>query len=213
MGNVRFKKVDHRIKQKLGEQLRFISRSSEAFDKGAEEEAIRIAVSLRVIFHDTRNCVSILKHLELKDQKVLSSASGHGNWQDYLGHKLDLKSPTPMTMVPLLKAKFSEVSLGDWWENESVFRHNGEKFSRRKIILSVAEKDGGAHVDRRLEAYYEILCAGEYALRIIGNLEYPGKPPFPQGVTQYATNAHLALIRQFAHETLASAKYFKWPAI
>jgi len=27
---------------------------------------------------------------------------------------------------------------------------------------------------------------------------------------KYAPNAHLALLRQFAHETLASAKQFQW---
>jgi len=205
--------MDRRFNRKLGEQLRFIVRSSDTFDRGVEEEAMRIAVSLRVIFHDTRQSVSILNHLGLKNGKMLSSARGHGDWRDYLGHKLDLTSPTPMTMIPLLKKKFSEANLSDWWDTETVFVHEGQSFTRRKIILSVANKDGGAHVDAELEAYYEILCAGEYALGITGSLEYKGDPPFPQGVTQYAKNAHLALLRQFGHETLASAKHYNWPII
>jgi hypothetical protein len=76
---------------------------------------------------------------------------------------------------------------------------------------SLANKDGGAHVDAKLEAYYKVLCAGEYALGITGNLTYAGPPPFPQGVIIYPDNAHLALARQFAHETLASQSYFGWP--
>jgi hypothetical protein len=91
-----------------------------------------------------------------------------------------------------------------------VFVHNGQEYSRRKIILSAANKDGGAHVDIQLDKYYEILCAGEYAIGITGNLEYDVKPPFPQGVTMFPKNAHLALIRQFAHEALSSVNHFAW---
>jgi hypothetical protein len=93
---------------------------------------------------------------------------------------------------------------------EQVFAHVGQSFSRRIIILSAANKDGGAHVDAQLETYYKVLCAGEYALGITGNIQYNGPVPFPQGVTIYAKNAHLALIRQFAHETMSSAEYFGW---
>jgi hypothetical protein len=65
-------------------------------------------------------------------------------------------------------------------------------------------------VDNELEKYYEVLCRGEYAIGITGNLTYSGEPPFQQGITQYPKNAHLALIRRFAHETLTSVQYFKW---
>jgi hypothetical protein len=142
---------------------------------------------------------------------MLSSARGHGNWQDFLAHQIDLTSPQPVRMLPLLSNKFLEVSIEDWWSNESVFVHNAQKYSRRMIVLSASNKDGGAHVDKQLEEYYEVLCAGEYAIGITGNLKYDGKPPFPQGVTIFPKNAHLALIRQFAHETLFSINYFAWP--
>lgn len=88
--------------------------------------------------------------------------------------------------------------------------HGGTEYFRRMIVLSVANKDGGAHVDAELESYYEVLCGGEYALGVTGDLKYTGKPPFEQGVTHFAKNAHLALIRQFAHETLTSADHFMW---
>src|SRR5258708_20179180 len=40
-----------RFAKKFEEQLQFIRRSAEAFDQGSEQEALRIATSLRVIFH------------------------------------------------------------------------------------------------------------------------------------------------------------------
>jgi hypothetical protein len=112
-------------------------------------------------------------------------------------------------MKPLLGDAFAKVPLVDWWNGESIFVHNGTQYTRKRIVLSLANKDGGAHVDEELEAYYKVLCAGEYALGITGNLTYAG--PFPQGVAIYADNAHLALARQFAHETLASQSHFGWP--
>ena len=199
-----------RFTTKLEEQLRFIQRSCEAFDNGAEDEAIRIATSLRVIFHDKNRNVSLVTHLGIGDSKMLSSSHGHGDWKDYLSIKLDVTSPQPVSMIPRLGDKFQELSIRDWWNTEKVFVNDSQDYSRRMIALSAAEKDGGAHVDDELEKYYEALCEGKYAFGLNGNLEYAGVPPFPQGVTHYANNAHLALIRQFAHEALTSVAHFKW---
>lgn len=199
-----------RLTAKLREQLRFIQRSCKAFDQGAEDEAIRIATSLRIIFHNKGRNVSLVAHLGLGDKKVLSSSRGYGDWRDYLAHQLDLSSPSPIRMLPLLGDRFIELSIEDWWSKEPVFTYRAQEYSRKMIILSAADKDGGTHVDKELEKYYEFLCAGEYAIGVTGNLEYNGEPPFPQGLTQYPKNAHLALIRQFAHEALKSVSYFDW---
>lgn len=199
-----------RLAAKFNEQLKFIERSCIAFDEGAEEEAIRIATSLRVIFHNTTNSTSLISHLGFENKKMLSSSRGHGDWKDYLSHELNINSPHPIRMLPLLGNRFREVSIDDWWRDETVFVHNNKKHARRKIILSAANTDGGAHVDSELEKYYEFLCVGEYAMGITGDLTYSGEPPFPQGVTQYPKNAHLALIRQFAHEVIASVRHFDW---
>ena len=200
----------NRLLGKLREQLGFMKRSCEAFDKGIENEAIRIATSLRIIFHNTRASTSLVAHLGFGSRKMLSSSRGHGDWKDYLAHKIDLRSPQPIRMLPLLGVKFRECSIERWWRHEAVFVHKAQEYSRRMIVLSAANKDGGAHVDEEREKYYEFLCSGEYALGITGNLEYKGEPPFPQGITIYPNNAHLALIRQFAHETFVSVNHFNW---
>ena len=113
-------------------------------------------------------------------------------------------------MIPMLEAHFRHCSMHDWWERESVFVWNGRQFPRRMIVLSMANKDGGAHVDSRLEEYYEILLAGEWAIGITGNLEFKGEAPFPQGVLIHPSNGHLALMRQIAHEVLASSNHHGW---
>lgn len=199
------------MSEKFREQLRFLERSCQAYDQGAEDEAIRLATSLRIIFHNTTKSTSLVRHLKFGAKKMLSSSRGHENWQDYLSVQINLTSAQPVRMLPLLGNQFRELTIDQWWRQEPVFVHLDEKHPRRKIILSVANKDGGAHVDEQLEEYYEYLCAGEYAFGISGdNLKFDGKPPFEQGVTHFAKNAHLALIRQFAHEALVSVAHFAW---
>lgn len=201
-----------RLMKKLGEHIGFVQRSNQAFDIGVEEEAIRIAVSLRVIFHHTSASTSLVAHLGLANNKMLSSSRGGGNWMDYLRQQINLQSPQPVRMLPMLENKFREVSIEDWWKNEPVFSHKDKEFARKRIILSAANKDGGAHVDEELEEYYESLCSGEHGLGITGDLKFDGVPPFPQGATLFAQNTHLALIRQFGYEFLASVSHFKWLA-
>ena len=199
----------NRFRKKFEEQLQFIRRSAEAYDAGAEEESLRIATALRVIFHQTGSSTSLITHLAFGNKRMLSSSRGHGDWKDYLSEEININSSIPVRMRPMLGDNFHEVSIHDWW-NETVFVHNGVSHARRKIILSAANKDGGAHVDADLETYYEFLCGGQYLLGITGDLQYNGPAPFPQGVTIYPTNAHFALIRQFAHEVLASVDHFDW---
>lgn len=92
---------------------------------------------------------------------MLSSSRGHGDWKDYLAHEIDLTSSDPIRVRPILGVNFHELSIEDWWKKETVFVHAGTNHSRRKIVLSAANKDGGAHVDSELEEYYEFLCAGQ----------------------------------------------------
>ena len=137
---------DARLIEKLQEQLRFLQRSCVAFDQGAEDEALRMATALRVILHSTKQSVPLISHLGLTNVTLLSSSRGLGTHNDYLSHELNLSSPTPLRMVPLLGDKFHELPLEKWWRGEPVFIDEGEKYFRRTIILSAANKDGGAHV-------------------------------------------------------------------
>ena len=202
--------MGRRFRQKFEEQLAFLKNSSKLFDEGSEYEAIRLAVSLRVLLHNTERSTSLVNQVKLNDHRMLSSTRGHGNWKDFLAHEIALSSPTPVVLKPLLKNEFIPVPMNVWWNGETVFQHDGNSYTRSKIILSAANKDGGAHVDPRLEHYYEELCAGEWAIGITGNLTFDGPEPFQQGVTMFPKNAHLALIRQFTHEAISTIEHFKW---
>ena len=142
-----------RFVEKLREQLRFIQRSCTAFDAGMEDEALRIATAMRVVFHHTRSSTSIIAHLGLEASKMLSSSRGHDEFQDCLSHRIDLGSQVPIKMLPILGETFREMPLSNWWSKEAVFQYQNERFTRGIIILSAANKDDGAHVDAQVDRY------------------------------------------------------------
>ena len=200
-----------RFSNKFNQQLQFIQRSATAFDGGFEDDAIRIATSLRTIFHNTSVSTSLVEHLKLNGERMLSSARGWNDHRDFISWVLNLNSSTPVSTKPILGEQFAEVGISDWWNIEEVFVYSTRKYTRKKIILTAANKDGGAHVDEELDKFYEALSEGENGFSMDGSkLEYNGTPPFDLSTQQYAKNAHLALIRQFAHEFLAAVRHFDW---
>src|SRR4051812_4566282 len=114
-----------RLAEKFKEQLCFLERSCAAFDAGGEDEALRLATILRIIFHNTKMSTSLVAHLGLTGANMLSSARGHNNYQDYLSFRVDLSSPEPIKMLPLLGSGFHEIPMTDWWSKETVFETSG----------------------------------------------------------------------------------------
>jgi hypothetical protein len=198
-----------RLLKKFFEQLQFIQRSCEIYDKGFEDEAIRIATSLRVIFHNTGASISLIHRLKFTGKKMLSSSKGYGDIRDYLSWVIKLNSPEPVKTIPIKGDQFREISIDEWWNKENVTFHKNKRYPRRKVILNAVNKDGGAHIDE-LDEFYEALSMGLEGLSITGDLTYDGDSPFQQGVKQSSKNNHLALIRQFAHEFLVSVNHFSW---
>ena len=61
-----FWKVMIDFNEQLETQVSFLRRSVNAFDEGYNDEALRLAVTLRVLFHDTKQSVSLLRYLKKK---------------------------------------------------------------------------------------------------------------------------------------------------
>ncbi len=118
---------NERFSQKLHEQVGFLQRSCDAFDLRAEDEALRISTTLRIMFHDTQKSTSLVSHLGFKKKRMVSSARGLNDWHDYLRVQLDLSPEEPVKMLPMLGDRFRELTIDDWWGNETVFCSRYEK--------------------------------------------------------------------------------------
>ena len=187
------------LQQHLQEQIDFLQSSANAYDQGKEIEAKRMAAIVRTLVHDTANSKSLLGQLDMKKDKFLSTCQ---IFQDSPVAQRGLIS----TFLGGDSAKYyallddagvsKEMEFEDWW-NEDVFimkGQNGEKtsFSRKDIILTVANQDGGAHIDPEIEATYAKLSRHN----LLGDLRGEG------ATWEVYKNPERATIRQITHELL-----------
>jgi len=149
----------------LRRQLRFIERSSDSFDRGSFDEAIRIATVLRVIFHNSGKSVSLLKHLNANVRILtqIQSLPKKATFAD--ATTLIVMGPQGSGLQPRLGKGHYKAFLpeGAWWK-QLVYVRGELKIKRCDIVLAAANKDGGAHVDAELTAEYEELKRGVWTI-------------------------------------------------
>jgi hypothetical protein len=197
------------FKEYLRMHLNFLIKSATAFDQGEIDECIRMAVSIRVLLHDTRNSRSLLTHLNAKTifltstcQQIPETAISSGSTMVFTRTMMTPSGPRAQVWASLddgppvsyhLKAE-------DWWTQTVIVLPRGRdrRVSRKDIILVAANKDGGAHVDENLTPQYEILKQRGGTLQFVawridgmeGNIEFE--------------DIHAQFIRQMAYELLNS---------
>lgn len=188
----------------MRKQLEFLERSSKSFDDGHQDEAIRIAQVLRVMFHQTGKSNSIITHLGSPEIELVSTAPRaptagklvHLHSLVNLNVRLGVDGGVAKNTAPLDDGPFREmVSLDSWW-NQLVFVRGDTQASRKAIILGAANKDGGSHVDPKLTPAYQLAINSRLYITIEtidGEL-----------VELTDEGAHLVSIRQMAHEVLSS---------
>lgn len=87
-----------------------------------------------------------------------------------------------------------KVNFDDYWNKIVFVDNNQNKLTRKQLVLAVANKDGGAHVDPKLNAAYnDITRNNSLGFKYTIN-----------GKESPITDPELASIRQIAHEVLKS---------
>lgn len=186
-------KID--FKQQLKRQLKFLETSCRSYDSGDREESIRIALVLRVLFHDTGKSISLLTHLGLKDtMQVLSTYPKPEPNVKFLC--ITSFPDDEGNLIPLLgQSYWKELTPAKEWWNQ-VIMSVGEVLSRKSIILAAANEDGGAHVAHDPSDAAKELIQGTWNYAVnLGGGDFDSKP---------VRNQHFSMIRQFAYEVLNS---------
>jgi hypothetical protein len=158
----------------LMEQVGFLIASCNAFDAGNVAEAKRIANSIYTLVVDKGRSKSILTQLEVKSGMDFIASGDDVSSHD---KKILFENPpllmikfgaTGVSLVPrlgLLKQDYRHLSYKDWWEEDPVFRVDGQSndqktslLSRKGLITSLTDQDGGRHFDSKLtqKNYIEI---------------------------------------------------------
>lgn len=182
------------LQNHLQDQLSFLKSSADQFDAGNTAEAKRLAVTIRVLVHDTPRSTSLLQILDLKkgtyyhshiQASELDPENQAGN-SSLIG--IVLREDKPAEYVALLdETRMNPVTFDTWWEQPIVQDVQRQQLSRKQLVLAMANKDGGAHIDPVLDipAYVEISRHGTLGY-VGGNLKQPER----------------AIVRQIAHELL-----------
>lgn len=167
----------------LRSQYRFLVRSAKAFDEGAEDEALRLAVSCRVLFRESggkslMQQLGASKTIKLPDTAILHERTGpirnfqligtdeDGNEGTVLASGDDppggLTDPADgrdggMRWTASLDTRMegaSWINLSEWLAADAVRGSSGVIHSRSDFIRVLANQEGGAHIDSTVEADY-----------------------------------------------------------
>jgi hypothetical protein len=186
------------LHKQLRRQLNFLRNSVSLYDEGCKEEAIRMAVVMRVLLHDTGNSTSLFNLLSIK--YVLQIVTTAKSVEPELVQKINFGElmsgmlfEEQLEYTPVQK-NTATISAIDWW-NQFVFIRDGSLFSRKQIVLSAAHKDGGAHVDYPDDD----LQAAKEGFWIRTRIERDGKT-----ISESMENNHFRILRRFADELLNS---------
>jgi hypothetical protein len=162
----RVRRPKQELRQELIEQLQLLQDSCRAYDSGLEPAGKHIALSIRVLVHHHGQSQALMEQLGLRDCRFIDSAGPLKPRNLLPEHNLlALRMRTyadgkgrgryiPAGDPPRPKCV---VRFQDWWNQPVMKDRKGRKFSRRELVLHVADTDGGAHVDPELnEAYMEL---------------------------------------------------------
>lgn len=134
----------------LREQHSRLREAVDAFYAGKEVQALNIAITVRVLIHETDRSRSLLSRV-------------NPNYWDLTVHHRPVLNPRAVFAVPLTiqiggdgtrriirtnldSPSYKLVPLREWW-NTAYQPIGALRLSKKDIILTVADKDGGAHID------------------------------------------------------------------
>ncbi|MEH1056409.1 hypothetical protein V6U89_14480 [Micromonospora sp. CPCC 206171] len=190
------------IERALEEHLGFLFRSALSYDEGYEDEAKRLAVSLRAILHNTAQSHSLLAQLDL-GSKLFTDTAAHIDPRN-LGNTpglviMEMIVGVGVTYVaPLGMLSPSRIHppapFQAWWDSP-VMKIGEHLWSRKQLVLALANKDGGAHVDPSLDEDYYALSR-----RNLLGVTYVDA----SGAQEAQGNPAAAAVRQIAYEVLGT---------
>lgn len=184
------------LESDLKEQIGFLINSAKAFDDSMTSEAKRMAIVIRILVHDTQNSISLLTQLEKKDILFYDTALDPSRYNlglvgivagKEVGYDAPLDNGAPIRYVK------GKVEFQAWWEEVVIKDKLGNTLTRKELILSVCNKDGGAHIDPKLsKSFADITRRNSLDWRFFKNGE------------EEVSRIELFSIRQISHEILKS---------
>ena len=206
------------LQRKLRDQVDLLAALGALFDTGRRVAALPLAVSIRVLVHDTAKSHSLLEQLGMQatlrfpdtaehvDPRNLLPTSGLLMMRMTAGVGADWVPPLDDLSPPRIRPP---VPFYQWWTTPVVKDRDDNQWSRRDLVLHLANKEGGAHVDpgapdEALRALEEDNSLGwTFTDPIVGEGVPMLNGPIPPSVRQISYELH-ATLAPVAAKTLLS---------
>jgi hypothetical protein len=195
MPRIKLKNDD--LEEHLKEQIELLDISCNSYDSGQYIEAKRIAVIIRILFHDTGHSKSLLGQLGRKSDSFFSSNLPIVE-ESLFTHSgltmIGMKGKDTLYFPKLDEMAFKTewLPFSEWWDEKIIKDNKGNTITRGQLIKFSTNQDGGAHVDQALdEIYYNLKKTNSLQTTIFDGKQQLAIP-----------NAEKAAIRQIGHEVL-----------
>lgn len=155
------------LDEKFHQQVDLLNLANQNFDDGKEFAALNIATTLRVLLHDTNQSTSVLTHIGKKQIDFYETSNQDIHPQSvYLG--LIIKGISGVSdgqggsvlYRPIFTSDFHFINknwadFSTWW-SKIIFRNiDGTSLSRKELVLAIANQEGGAHIDPKVDEKYD----------------------------------------------------------
>lgn len=213
----RHRQTDPELMEHLYEQMAFLRRSASHYDDGDFSEAKRLATTLRVLLHDSKQSKSLLTQLVLKNKLRFVDTAGEiqpDQIEVLPGGRFRASIAVAIPLAPIAwgswkgfrfiarlddhGTSFRPLRFDRWWNNPAVAIPPNFRLSRANLVLGVANQDGGAHVDASLREQFAGVARQRFILGSkrkplsIATIRHPERKGPP--------NPSLPMIRQIAYE-------------
>lgn len=187
------------LRTSFQEQFAALQASSRGYDSGDLWEAKRLATTIHILVHDGgKRTVSLLTQLGIRSN--LSFLSSRGEW-----HENNLLPNMPLTVMQfddqgiayfpsfgIMQEQHQYLSFSRWWDEEVLRDNRRRVLTRKNLVFSLRDQDGGSHLDGHLTDETYVAFARENAAGWV--LVKDGQESTP------TVGPHLATMRQIAWE-------------
>lgn len=202
--------------KKLREQQDVLRVLGESFDAGNPVIGYPLSTAIRVLVNDTANShallgqtgdLSSMAFLDTSlpiDPRNLLSHGGLVVMQMTAGQGASWIPRLAVPGPPVPGAEPRLVPFGTWWKKKVMKDHKGALWSRAQMVLAIANKEGGAHIDptqsvdvRAIEE--ENSMGWSYHDPLVGDQPMSNGPLMPS-IRQIAYELEKSVTRHFATE-------------
>ncbi len=208
------KRLPQDIRKQLIISLQDLINDAKLYDSGNFHSINRSANTLRLLFHQTNQSVSLLSQLELGKKLRLVDYSNFypDDYEIFMSSVFTARFNKNILTTDdyyntfLFYPNDSNTGLllfKEWW-NGTVYKLGDTIFTRKSIVLISANQNGGSHFDPNLDTSFLNLIIGKTGFQMITTQlnSIAMGPGVNEGESIYFYDIHLAYLRQIVHETI-----------